>query len=277
MSDNGATLSIGAMVKATGVGEATLRAWERRFGFPTPKREPSGHRRYSATDVDRVNAVLRNRSDGLSLAQSIEHVIARGRPRADSVFARLREVRPELAAQGIGSREMGRLSRAVEDELGARAEPGLLLGAFQREGAYRRSEPRWADLVRAGMESFVIADFPEVRKRAGRPTEVPGADSGPMASEWVLVAVASDSRVCVVGRERPGQDPRDDGRIFDGFLSLDADVVKAAAQTAIDLAVPHAPGVASAAQVLLDDAPLPDPATQLRLAGAITSRFVANL
>ena len=38
-----ATLSIGDVVAATGVGEATLRAWERRFGFPTPRREPSGH------------------------------------------------------------------------------------------------------------------------------------------------------------------------------------------------------------------------------------------
>ena len=30
----GASLSIGDVVAATGVGEATLRAWERRFGFP---------------------------------------------------------------------------------------------------------------------------------------------------------------------------------------------------------------------------------------------------
>src|ERR1044071_8168213 len=128
MSDNGTTLSIGAVVKATGVNEATLRAWERRFGFPAPEREPSGHRRYSEVDIDRVNAVLRHRSDGLSLSQAIENVIARDGKRADSVFARLREAKPELAAQGIGSRQMGRLSRAVEDELGARAEPGLLLG-----------------------------------------------------------------------------------------------------------------------------------------------------
>jgi DNA-binding transcriptional MerR regulator len=42
-----ASLSIGDVVAATGIGEATLRAWERRFGFPAPRREPSGHRRYS--------------------------------------------------------------------------------------------------------------------------------------------------------------------------------------------------------------------------------------
>ncbi len=277
MDENGTTLTIGAMVKATGVGEATLRAWERRFSFPTPEREPSGHRRYSEADVDRVNAVLRHRSDGLSLAQSIEQVIARDQPRADSVFARLREVKPELAAQGIGSRQMGKLSRAVEDEIGARPEPGLLLGAFQREEAYRQSEARWRDLVRAGMESFVIADFPEVRATADRPTEVPGAGTGPMSAEWVLTCVAAGCRVCVVGRERPGQDPRDGERVFDGFLSLDAVVVKAAAQASIDLAAPYAPEISAAAQARLDAAPPPDPSAQLRLAGAITSRFVASL
>ena len=277
MADTVTTLSIGAMVKATGVGEATLRAWERRFGFPSPEREPSGHRRYSEADVDRVNAVLRHRSDGISLAQAIEQVIARDQPRTDSIFARLREVKPELAAQGIGSDQMGRLSRAVEDEIGARAEPGLLLGAFQREAAYRQSEARWSDLVRAGMESFVIADFPEVRVPSGRPTEVPGAGTGPMAAEWVLICIASGCRVCVVGRERPGQDRRDATRIFDGFLSLDPVVVKSAAQAAIDLATPYADEVSSAAQARLDAAPPPDPTAQLRLAGAITSRFVASL
>ena len=37
-SENEAFLSIGDVVTATGVGEATLRAWERRFGFPDPRR-----------------------------------------------------------------------------------------------------------------------------------------------------------------------------------------------------------------------------------------------
>jgi len=57
-SETEATLSIGDVVTATGIGEATLRAWERRFGFPEPRREPSGHRRYSAADVERIRAAL---------------------------------------------------------------------------------------------------------------------------------------------------------------------------------------------------------------------------
>lgn len=53
--------SMGAVTRHTGIGEHTLRAWERRFGFPTPTRLPSGHRRYTADQVRRlalVNAAL---------------------------------------------------------------------------------------------------------------------------------------------------------------------------------------------------------------------------
>src|ERR1700760_371363 len=93
--DEDAALSIGDVVSATGVGEATLRAWERRFGFPAPRREPSGHRRYSPDEVERIRAVVRERDRGLSLAVAIERVTAQpsGPP---SIFASLRERRPDL-------------------------------------------------------------------------------------------------------------------------------------------------------------------------------------
>lgn len=46
--------SMGAVTRRTGISEHTLRAWERRFGFPDPVRLPSGHRRYRTEDVDRL-------------------------------------------------------------------------------------------------------------------------------------------------------------------------------------------------------------------------------
>jgi len=42
---------MGAVTRRTGIGEHTLRAWERRFGFPQPVRLPSGHRRFAADQV----------------------------------------------------------------------------------------------------------------------------------------------------------------------------------------------------------------------------------
>src|SRR5882672_1009760 len=103
--DDDAALSIGDVVAATGVGEATLRAWERRFGFPTPRREPSGHRRYSRGDVEQIRSVVRERGRGLSLAVAIERVTAEaaGPP---SLFAPLRERRPDLLPVSIRKGQM---------------------------------------------------------------------------------------------------------------------------------------------------------------------------
>lgn len=54
---------MGAVTRRTGIGEHTLRAWERRFGFPSPKRLPSGHRRYTGDQVRQlmlINTALAN-------------------------------------------------------------------------------------------------------------------------------------------------------------------------------------------------------------------------
>lgn len=48
------TLSIGAVVRLTGISADTLRTWERRYGFPTPQRNESGHRRYARREFERL-------------------------------------------------------------------------------------------------------------------------------------------------------------------------------------------------------------------------------
>ena len=47
------------MAARTGLGVATLRAWESRYGFPEPERLPNGHRRYRIADVARIEQVAR--------------------------------------------------------------------------------------------------------------------------------------------------------------------------------------------------------------------------
>ncbi len=56
---HGRLWAMGAVSRATGIGEHTLRAWEKRFGFPQPLRLPSGHRRYTAEDVSRLRLIAR--------------------------------------------------------------------------------------------------------------------------------------------------------------------------------------------------------------------------
>lgn len=58
--DDGEQLwAMGAVTRRTGISEHTLRAWERRFGFPDPVRLESGHRRYPAEQVRQLVLIQR--------------------------------------------------------------------------------------------------------------------------------------------------------------------------------------------------------------------------
>ncbi len=53
------TLSIAAVERETGLGKETLRVWERRYGFPTPKRDALGERAYSLAQIEKLRVVKR--------------------------------------------------------------------------------------------------------------------------------------------------------------------------------------------------------------------------
>jgi len=50
--------TIGAVARETGLSPHTIRVWARRYGFPNPRRKPSGHRLYSETDVRRLQLIV---------------------------------------------------------------------------------------------------------------------------------------------------------------------------------------------------------------------------
>lgn len=52
-------LSIAAVERDTGLGKDTLRAWERRYGFPSPARDATGERLYPAEQVARLRVIKR--------------------------------------------------------------------------------------------------------------------------------------------------------------------------------------------------------------------------
>ncbi|MFL6698914.1 MAG: MerR family transcriptional regulator [Vitreoscilla sp.] len=52
-------LSIAAVERETGLGKDTLRAWERRYGFPVPQRDAAGTRGYPRGLVDRLVLIRR--------------------------------------------------------------------------------------------------------------------------------------------------------------------------------------------------------------------------
>ena len=275
--DEGPALSIGDVVAATGVGEATLRAWERRFGFPAPRREPSGHRRYNREEVEQIRAVVRERDRGLSLAVAIERITAEpsGPP---SLFAPLRERRPDLLPVAIRKRHMMHLSRAVEEESAARAERALMIGAFQRPEFYRRSEDRWRRLSRGAGIAFVLATFEEPRTPPDGPVEVPISSGEPVADEWAVICLAPGYSACLVGWETVAAAGRpDDERTFDALLSVEPSVVREVATAAVAIAGAGEPEVAERACGYLDRIPDAGQRSQLRLAGAITARAFADM
>ena len=63
-------LRIGELSRRTGVVEATLRAWERRYGLRRPERSEGGFRLYSDDDVARVRAMQERLDEGLAASEA---------------------------------------------------------------------------------------------------------------------------------------------------------------------------------------------------------------
>ncbi|KFE71289.1 MerR family transcriptional regulator [Hyalangium minutum] len=71
------TLRIRTIARLTGIREATLRAWERRHGFPRPSRsEHNNYRSYSREEVENIRRVAKLIADGLSVSEAIAQVQA---------------------------------------------------------------------------------------------------------------------------------------------------------------------------------------------------------
>jgi DNA-binding transcriptional MerR regulator len=68
-----------------GVSPSTLRGWERRHGFPTPRRTPGGHRQYELAEVEALREAFEE-THNVSSAISI----ARDRGAGPATLARLR-------------------------------------------------------------------------------------------------------------------------------------------------------------------------------------------
>lgn len=75
-----ADYSIAAVSKLTGVGCHALRVWERRYGFPIPRRTPAGHRRFGADQVATLVLVARELRQGRSIGDLMAEVHRGGLP-----------------------------------------------------------------------------------------------------------------------------------------------------------------------------------------------------
>jgi MerR family transcriptional regulator, light-induced transcriptional regulator len=58
----------------TGVPAATLRQWERRYGFPRPERTDAGYRLYGDDDLRQIRAMKQHIDDGVPASRAAELV-----------------------------------------------------------------------------------------------------------------------------------------------------------------------------------------------------------
>lgn len=61
-----------AVLKETGLKADTLRAWERRYGLPEPKRSAGGHRCFSKRDIDTLKWLIARQHEGLSISRAVD-------------------------------------------------------------------------------------------------------------------------------------------------------------------------------------------------------------
>jgi MerR family transcriptional regulator, light-induced transcriptional regulator len=130
-----------AAAELLGVSPNTLRSWERRFGYPKPRRTQGGHRQYDLTELESLRRAL---LETHNISSAIE--LARQRGEGPSSPARLLDAFDHFD-EGVSDRilEESLAVRSVERSVEEVLLPALEL-AYEREGrdAERELGSRWA-------------------------------------------------------------------------------------------------------------------------------------
>ena len=122
MTDNG-RYRIQAVAEMTGVSAATLRAWERRYGVPAPRRTASAYRLYTPQDVELIKRVRELCDGGIAPSQAAQMVLASQSSREE--FTDLEVDTHELAIQKI----LTAVERFDADMLEAAVRHAMFLGS----------------------------------------------------------------------------------------------------------------------------------------------------
>jgi DICT domain-containing protein len=269
-------LAIKDLAEQTGVAAGTIRMWEQRYGFPEPARSAAGYRIYTEEDVVALRRVVAYRNRGLSVPAALERARSLGsatdRP---SIFAALAAGDAPVRPQKLRRPTLVALSRAIEEEAMARAAGPIVIAAFQSESNYRAVEHRYRRLARVADAVTVFAGFVDVAfGDVDEPIELPLGAGDALGHEWVVVVDAPGYAACLVGWETPCRDGGE--RIFETVWTMDAPVVRRAAQAGAAIAARSAPEWSERLLAMLADRPLAveTPAPGLT---ALTNRMIGYL
>ena len=272
-------LSIREVAEQTGLAPGTIRMWEQRHGFPSPRRTASGYRRYEPDDVETLRRARAHRQRGLSVSAALQRAReTRAGSDLPSIYAAVAGSDHGARPQVLRKSTLVALSRAIEHELLARAAAPVLFAAFQRERFYRTLEPRYRRMARHADAATVFADFPVLRRLSGAPVEVPIAERAALANEWAVIVDAPGYAACLLAWEQPGAiepgGPQDGDRRFEAIWTIDPRATRRAAQAAARLAGNADADYGRRLTELLADRPLAmeQPAPALT---ALTNRLLA--
>ena len=265
------SFGIGELSRRTGVGVSTLRAWERRHGFPIPERLAGGHRRYHETHVAAIHDVVRATGQGRSVAEALDAARVRWLAPQASVSATMTRAIPDVARTVLGVETLLAISRAIEDEIAGCIDRPHLFASFQDRRRWRASASRWRDLASTARSAVVMAQGITPRHR-GSLWEIALPADAPAAREWTVICDGPSLTVCLVALERPAVDGGP--RAFEALWTMEPSAVRAAARTATTIATASAPELAEQ----LRDLERPAPATAtLRPVTRLTTRIFGYL
>jgi methanogenic corrinoid protein MtbC1 len=155
--DEGAWLSIGALSRATGIAVETLRTWETRYGFPVPKRKPSGHRVYPLGAVPR----LRRIADALALGHRAGQVVGASEAALEDLLGSIARSEPPPSVGVPPAEDLPGLLRLVR-RFDAERLSHTLLGDWSRMTPIDFLVDRIAPLVEAVGDGWASGEL-EIR------------------------------------------------------------------------------------------------------------------
>lgn len=127
-----ALLDIDQVNQLTGLPQATLRNWEKRYGFPQPQRTQGGHRLYGVEDVRKIREVVNLHKNGTKVREAIEQVLSGDSPQmiSHTLTEVLRQILEALYRYDVASAEeqLSRIGmRLSETDLLEMVYPKLLI------------------------------------------------------------------------------------------------------------------------------------------------------
>jgi len=135
-----------------GVSPNTLRGWERRFGYPAPRRTEGGHRQFELAEIETLRQAFAETQD-IASAVSIARERGEGPPSASRLGDALGSFREDLADRVLEeSLAVRSLERTVESVLIAAVEM-LAEGSAERAFAWRYATGWLAASTRAAREA----------------------------------------------------------------------------------------------------------------------------